>query len=196
MSQVTRNALCRICFAIGFVSCFAMAASAGAIENAPPKVGETATDFTLKDLEGEEKSLSKFLKSGPVVVVVLRGFPGYQCPICSQQVSKLMGSAEKFKSKSTNVVLIYPGSIKDLTNKGKEFLKGSKLPEGIHLLIDSDYQFTNKWNLRWDAPNETAYPSTFVLSPDGKVLYAKVSKSHGGRAEIDEILKAVGSIQK
>ena len=30
--------------------------------------------------------LSALAKDGPVVLVVLRGFPGYQCPACSQQV--------------------------------------------------------------------------------------------------------------
>lgn len=34
----------------------------------PPKVGETAIDFTLKTLEGEEFTLSKYYANGPVVI--------------------------------------------------------------------------------------------------------------------------------
>jgi len=47
------------------------------------------------------------------------------------------------------------------------------------------------WNLRWEAPQETAYPSTFVIDKEGKIRFAKVSKSHGGRTKSGEILKVV-----
>ena len=50
----------------------------------------------------------------------------------------------------------------------------------------------NPYHLRWDAPNETAYPSTFAVDRGGVVRYALVSKSHGGRAEAEEVLKALG----
>jgi len=47
------------------------------------------------------------------------------------------------------------------------------------------------YGLRWNAPNETAYPSTYVVDKQGKIVFAKTSKSHGGRASADEILKAL-----
>ena len=48
------------------------------------------------------------------------------------------------------------------------------------------------WVFVWDAPRETAYPSTFVIDQGGVIRFAKVSKSHGGRAATGEVLKALG----
>src|ERR1700739_2755243 len=45
-----------------------------------PKVGDKASDFTLAALDGSEVKLSTELAHGPVVSVMLRGWPGYQCP--------------------------------------------------------------------------------------------------------------------
>lgn len=53
----------------------------------PPAVGDEAKDFKLKDLAGEAVQLHELTQDGPVVVV-LRGCPGYQCPVCSAQVGK------------------------------------------------------------------------------------------------------------
>lgn len=156
-----------------------------------PKVGESAKDFQLMAAAGEltgDVKLSEVNKDGPVVVVVLRGFPGYQCPICSRQVGSLVAKAEQFAAKKAKVLLVYPGPGSELESKAKEFLKGSELPKPFTLLIDPDYEFTNAYGLRWDAPRETAYPSTFVIDADGNVTFAKISKEHGDRTDANAIL--------
>lgn len=58
------------------------------------KVGSEAPDFELAALGGEKVKLSKLTESGPVV---LRGYPGYQCPLCTRQVGELIGKADEFK---------------------------------------------------------------------------------------------------
>jgi peroxiredoxin len=162
----------------------------------PPKVGEQATDFTLPAVAGQiqgEVKLSEMTERGPVALIVLRGFPGYQCGICSRQVSGLVSSAEKLAAAGVQVLMVYPGPAEGLDRRAEEFLKGATLPAGFTMVIDPDYQFVNQYGLRWDAPRETAYPSTFVINKDRRVVYAQVSKTHGGRAEPKEILGAVAS---
>lgn len=44
----------------------------------PPAVGEPARDFTLSRLDGTSVQLSALNKAGPVVLVMLRGWVGYQ----------------------------------------------------------------------------------------------------------------------
>ena len=44
----------------------------------PPAVGEAARDFTLTRIDGKAVSLSTLRHSGPVVVLMLRGWVGYQ----------------------------------------------------------------------------------------------------------------------
>ncbi len=155
-----------------------------------PAVGEQAPDFTLKTLEGDSVNLDELRENGPVVLVVLRGYPGYQCPICSVQVADLMKHAAALKQAGANVVLVYPGPIDGLGDRAEEFLKGKTLPENFHYVTDPGYEFTSAYELRWDAPRETAYPSTFVIDRDGIIRYAKVSKSHGGRAKGSDVAAA------
>jgi peroxiredoxin Q/BCP len=69
------------------------------------------------------------------------------------------------------------------------------MPAHFDLLLDPDYEFTNSYGLRWDAPKETAYPSTFVIDRSGVVRFAKVSQTHGGRASVAEILEALQTIR-
>jgi peroxiredoxin len=58
-------------------------------------------------------------------------------------------------------------------------------------LIDSDYKFTNQYGLRWDATNETAYPSTFLIDRRDIIFYRKVSQGHGDRTTASDVLKVL-----
>ncbi len=159
--------------------------------NETPTVGDTAPDFALPDLQGSEVKLSTLRESGPVVFVMLRGWPGYQCPICTRQVGEFIQNAAALQEKGATVLLVYPGPSENLTGHGQDFLKKTTLPENFRFVLDAGYTVTNLYGLRWDQPGETAYPSTFVLSPEGKVLYAKVSEGHGGRAAAKDVLAAL-----
>jgi peroxiredoxin len=160
-------------------------------DSKPPAVGDRAPDFSLKQFDGESIKLSALTKESPVVVIVLRGYPGYQCPICSKQVGRFISSASKLQKAGAQVVMVYPGPSDELQKRAEEFITGKTLPDDFHLVIDPDYEFTDAWKLRWDEPRETAYPSTFVVGKDGKVKYAKVSKTHGGRASVEDVLEAL-----
>lgn len=167
---------------------------AGLAEDAAmPAVGGMAKDFLLSTLGGEKVQLATLLKQGPVVLVVLRGYPGYQCPACDLQVRELLTNAEKFQSAQANVVLVYPGAADQLQQRASEFVRGKTLPDNFYLALDPDFSLTTAYNLRWNAKNETAYPSTFVIEPSGKITYAKISKTHGGRAPAVQVLQALGT---
>jgi len=162
-----------------------------AADSEPPAVGDKAPDFELTTVAGESLKLSDQYQEGPVVLVVLRGFPGYQCPICRRQTVAFKKRAEDFQQAGAQVVMVYPGDVEDLNVKALQFLGKEKLPGGFHMVLDPGYEFTNAWNLRWDKPRETAYPSTFVIGKDGKVTFAKVSDSHGGRTTPEEVIQAL-----
>ena len=157
----------------------------------PPLMGDTASDFTLSTVDGEKAQLSRLREEGPVVLIALRGFPGYQCPVCNTQVGQFLASAKKLKELKANVVLVYPGSADGLKQHAEEFIRGKTLPDNFYLVLDPDFAFTNSYHLRWEAKNETAYPSTFVIDSDGKIQFAKISMTHGGRASAEEVLKVL-----
>lgn len=163
----------------------------------PIQVGDKAPTLTLTSEAGKNVDLAKVYQDGPTVLVVLRGYPGYQCPACSRQAAGFIGAADKFKQAGAKVVMVYPGGAANLGERAGEFLAAQKrseksLPEPVVMTLDPDYQLTNAYGLRWDAPRETAYPSTFIIGKDGKVAFAEVSRTHGGRVAADKVLKELG----
>jgi peroxiredoxin Q/BCP len=161
---------------------------------AAPQVGDTAPEFTLSALDGKAVSLKDELAKQPVVLVVLRGWPGYQCPICTKQVHDFAEKAGDFNGKA-RVIMVYPGPAEKLKEHAEEFLKDNTWPKDFIFVTDPDYTFTKAYDLRWDTPNETAYPSTFIIDKSGKVKFAKISKSHGGRSSVAEVLKALAELK-
>lgn len=166
-------------------------ASEAAAAEELPHVGDVAADFELKGIDGKPVKLSGLTKEGPVVLIVLRGYPGYQCPLCTRQVGQFIAASGKFRKAGATVVLIYPGPAEGLQKHAREFLPDEMLPAGFHLLTDPDFRFTQTWNLRWNAPRETAYPSTFVIDTGRRIRFAKISMTHGDRTTPDQVLKAL-----
>jgi peroxiredoxin len=123
-----------------------------------------------------------------VVLLVLRGYPGYQCPLCSRQVQDFVRNTEAFAGAGAKVVMVYPGPSAELSRRAAEFVEGKSLPAAFDLLLDPDYTFTKLYQLRWDEPKETAYPSTFLIGRDGRVRQRKISRSHGDRTTAREVL--------
>ena len=158
----------------------------------PPDVGSKAPDFTLSTPEGSPIRLSQLTAKAKVVLVVLRGYPGYQCPYCQRQVHDFQVNADKFSAQGIQLLLVYPGPPADREKRAQEFLaKEGTLPANFHLVIDPDYQFTNQYGLRWDAPHETAYPSTFLIDQQGIITTRKISHTHGDRTTAEDVLNGL-----
>lgn len=158
-----------------------------------PQVGAKAPDFSLTTPEGKPVRLSGMTGRSDVVLVVLRGYPGYQCPFCQKQVHDFVTHAKGFADRGVQVVFVYPGPGANLDEHAKEFLsQQDALPANLHMVLDPDYKFTNLYSLRWDAPQETAYPSTFLIDRKGKVFWEKVAKGHGDRTTAEQVLAELG----
>ncbi|MEM6363696.1 MAG: peroxiredoxin family protein [Planctomycetota bacterium] len=155
-------------------------------------VGQKAPDFDLA-VSGSDANLrlSSVLRDGPAVVVVLRGYPGYQCGLCRRQVAQMIAKHNDFLAKNTQVILVYPGEPNLLETHASEFVPASSLPEPFTLVRDPGFKMVNAYGLRWDAPNETAYPSTFVVDQAGVITWAKISNGHAGRSNVSDVLAAL-----
>jgi peroxiredoxin len=160
---------------------------------ATPDVGDRAPDFTLSTPEGASIRLSALTSKTTTVLVVLRGYPGYQCPYCQRQVQDFISHASDFAKGGAQVLLVYPGPPADLAGHAREFLDKRTLPDNVHLVIDPDYNFTKRYDLRWDAPHETAYPSTFVINRGGVITFRKISHEHGDRTTAQDMLEKLTS---
>jgi len=56
-------------------------AAVGSAAAQTPAIGSKAPDFTLETPTGNSVSLEKERVKGITVLVLLRGFPGYKCPL-------------------------------------------------------------------------------------------------------------------
>ncbi|MEN0111652.1 MAG: redoxin domain-containing protein [Planctomycetota bacterium] len=172
--------------AAAFVSLAANARSA------PVTVGDPAPTATLDDLNGDSIDLAAEFAGGKTVLVFLRGYPGYQCPACGAQAADFAAKAADFAAAGLRVVLVYPGEAAGLPTYADAFTDRfvkTELPAPIKMVLDPDYTLTNAYGIRWDAPRETAYPSTFVVD-GGRITWAKISRTHGGRVKASDALAA------
>lgn len=168
------------------------ATGAGGIK--APAVGEPARPLALPALDGATVNLAVLHAEGPVVLVQLRGWNGYQCPLCTRQIGELVSRADQLKSHHARVLLVYPGPAETVAQYAAEFDGGKGLPPDFTLVKDADSATARAWGLRWEAEGETAYPATFVIDSGGIVRYAKISGSHGDRAKVDDVLSALDSL--
>lgn len=70
-----------------------------------PAVGAKVPDFTLQTPTGSTVTLAKEYAKGTTVLIVLRGYPGYQCPYCVKQVHDFVEHSSDFAARKANVVL-------------------------------------------------------------------------------------------
>ena len=127
-----------------------------------PKVGEKAPDFTLVTPTGASVALAKVRAKGATVLVLLRGFPGY--PTVSSKYMILWNTVRTSSPKRRTSCLFTPAPQPVSNQQAKEFLaKQADLPSNVKLVVDPDCKRTIMYGLRWGAPHEIAYPSTFVL---------------------------------
>lgn len=154
------------------------------------EVGERALDFELPIVGSKDYlKLSEHYRRGPVVVVVLRGYPGYQCPVCVRQVATIANRASALRQAAEKVILVYPGDTESLERRAEQFAGARRLPEPLVIVRDDGMEMIREWGLRWDERKETAYPATYVIDRNGRIRWMKVSQSHAGRSTVEEMLR-------
>ena len=166
-------------------------AAGPATQPTPPAVGDKAPDFALDTLDGKTVRLSELTKAGPVVLLELRGWVGYQCPLCTKQVHDFVTQAAALRKAGAQVVLVYPGSGDSLKMHAEEFITGKGMPDDFAFVLDPDLKFTTEWGLRWNKVKENSYPATFVIDQTGIVRFAKISQSHGDRVSAQQVITAL-----
>src|ERR1051325_8819547 len=98
----------RLCAIINLCCVVALAGrifAAGADAPQPPAVNDKFADFSLDNLQGKSVSLHELTRQGPVVLLILRGWPGYQCPICTKQVGEFVAHEKDLKDANARVLM-------------------------------------------------------------------------------------------
>ena len=146
------------------------------------KVGDQAPDFTLKDGEGNDWTLSEH--AGRVVTLLF--YPGDNTPVCTKQLCSLRDNWEKYLETESVVVGISTDSVE--SHKG--FSAQHDLP--LPLLSDETGEVVKKYGADSWVPGKSAR-AVVVIGKDGKIQYHHVQSLGLFRPTDKEVLKAIGA---
>jgi len=153
----------------------------GTVKADNPGVAPAAPDFTLKDLDGKDVSLSQY--KGKVVLI---NFWATWCDPCYIEIPWLIEIQEKYAGKGFTILgvaldeegksVVAPWVAKERFN-----VNGQKLPMNYPILLGDDAVADKFGGL-------LGYPTSILISRDGKII-----KRVTGILTYDEISKAIES---
>ncbi|XP_047157817.1 peroxiredoxin Q, chloroplastic [Vigna umbellata] len=145
--------------------------------------GSKPPNFTLKDQNGKNVSLSSF-KGKPVVVYF---YPADETPGCTKQACAFRDSYEKFKKAGAVVV----GISGDDASSHKAFASKYKLP--FTLLSDEGNKVRKEWGVPGDFFGSLPGRETYVIDKNG-VVQLVYNNQFQPEKHIDETLKILQSL--
>jgi len=142
-------------------------------------VGESAPDFSLKDLNGKNYRLSEC--KGKVVVL---SFWMTWCIPCQMEMPQLKNLYAAYKDKGFEIFSITADNSSDMP-KVRSIVKRNGLTNPV--LVDADSRVNALLNPRSD------YPLTIVIDKQGKIVWTHVGYNPGEEKQLEEqIKKALG----
>lgn len=144
------------------------------------KIGDTAPDFTLKDGEGKDWTLSGQLGR----TVVLLFYPGDNTPVCTRQLCSVRDHWGEYQLTGAEVV----GISTDSVASHKDFAAEHDLP--LRLLSDPDRKVSEMYDMKSWLPGRSAR-GVVVIDRAGKIAYQKVQVLSIFRPADEDVLEAI-----
>jgi glutaredoxin-dependent peroxiredoxin len=147
-------------------------------------IGEIAPDFSLKDTEGNEVTLSSY-KGNPVVVLF---FPLAFTGVCTKELCSVRDNFEEYNSMHTKVLAISVDSFFTL----QQFKNQQNL--NFPLLSDFNKETAAAYGAIYDeffGMRGVAKRSAFVIDAEGKIAYAEVLEKASDLPNFDEIKRVL-----
>lgn len=122
------------------------------------KIGDAAPTFSLKNYDGKDYALPQLLKDNKLVVVM---FIATRCPVSNAYDDRMQKLQESYAKKGVAIVGIN-SNIKELVSEIAEHSKshGFTFP----ILKDENNKIADLYGAQ-------VTPETYVIAPDGKIMY-------------------------
>jgi peroxiredoxin Q/BCP len=149
--------------------------------------GDSAPDFTLRDQNGDELTLSD-LRGSKVVVYF---YPRADTPGCTTQACGVRDRSDEYAAAGARVLGISPDEVEAIDKFA------GKYDLGFTLLADPDHAVAEEWGA-WGEKSMYGKKylgvlrSTFIVDADGKI--AKVFPKVQPKKHDDLVLKALGEL--
>jgi peroxiredoxin len=134
---------------------------------------QPAPDFSLKDGSGKTRSLSE-LKGNLVIL----HFWATWCPPCTEELPQWLAAAKKADGKPVKWLAISLDKTWDLAHK---LLPDSKLSPNVISVLDAELKVP-------DLYGSYQFPESYLISPDGKILYKWIGPQAWDSAEFTKTL--------
>lgn len=144
------------------------------------KIGENAPEFSLKDGDGNEWSLSNYIGR----TVVLLFYPGDNTPVCTAQLCSVRDHWSDYQATGAEVV----GISTDTVESHAGFAEKNQLP--LRLLSDSDGKVSAAYDMKSWLPGRSAR-GVVVIDKAGKIAYHKVQALSLFKPSDVEVLAAI-----
>ncbi len=147
------------------------------------KVAQTASDFALKDSDGNDWQLSDH--RGRTVVLIF--YPADNSPVCTAQLCSVRDHWTEYKATGAEVVGISTDSVE--SHKG--FAEKNTLP--LKLLSDPDRKVSEMYGMKSWLPGRSAR-GVVVIDKEGKIAYHKVQAVSLFRPADEDVLAAIRKV--
>ena len=144
------------------------------------KIGDQAPDFTLKDGDGNDWTLSDHLGK----VVTLLFYPGDNTPVCTKQLCSVRDNWEEYNKTNAVVVGISTDSVKSHEGFSKKF----DLP--LPLLSDENGEIVKNYGVESWIPGKSAR-AVVIIEEKGRIAYHDVQSLSVFRPNDREVLQAI-----
>ncbi|MEM9092419.1 MAG: peroxiredoxin-like family protein [Cyanobacteria bacterium P01_F01_bin.53] len=171
------------------------------------KVGDRIPAITLPDATGKSFSVQEALAQGPVVIAFYRG--GW-CPYCNLELKALQQVLPEIKAAGATLIAISPETpdnslstqekneltftvlTDDKNAVSRELGLVFALPEELRPIYSSFGIDIPAYN--GDESFELPVPATYVVAPDGSIVYAFADADYTKRAEPADVVSALKAI--
>ena len=147
---------------------------------APAGVGTQAPDFTLKDAEGRDWSLSS--RRGHTVVLLF--YPRDETPVCTRQLCSVRDHWGDYEATGAEVVAVSADSVES----HRKFAAHHHLP--LRLLSDPGAEVARAYGVASWVPGRAAR-AVVVIDARGRVSYRRVQPVSLLRPKDEEVLAAI-----
>jgi len=147
-------------------------------------IGKTLPQTRFLGPSGDVLDINELRDGRGMVLLIMRGFPGYVCPFCTAQTAAVLNRAEEFEKSGVRVALVFPGpadTVPIFLDAVREYRRSSELP--VPILFDPELSATNSLG----ATGKLAKPTTVVLDRNGIIRYLYVGESFDDRPPVELI---------
>jgi peroxiredoxin len=178
------------------------------LANRALKAGDLAPNFELPDGDGMLWRLDDLLSNGPLAIVFYRG---RWCAYCNAQLNAVQEIHPQIAEAGASLVAISPQTQKHsymtrdmhklrfpvLSDQGNQVARKFGLVYRLSPELQAMYEsiMTKLPGYNGDQSWELPLAATYVVQPDGRILWARVDADWRKRPEPEEILKVLHAEQ-